>query len=94
MSRLYVGFKDAALELIGNGASAPEILGDSNIVCVDLFIRDRVPGDPYTVCSWACELIKHLPEFDMFVQLAWIALLARFMRVRHGHLSLPETRLT
>lgn len=81
MSRLYVGFKDAALELIGNGASVPEILGSSDTISIDLFVRDRLPEDAYTVCNWACELIKHLPEFDIFVQLAWIAFLARFMRV-------------
>lgn len=82
MSQLYIGFKDAALEMIGNGASAPQILGDPHAIYVDLFLlRDRNFSDPYTVCNWACELIKQLPEFDLFVQLAWVGLLSRFMRV-------------
>lgn len=83
ISQLYIGFKDAALEMIGSGASAPEILGDPTAIYVDLFLlRDRGPNDPYTVCNWACELVKRLPELDLFVQLAWVASLSRFMRVR------------
>ena len=81
MSEMYVGFKETALEMIGSGVSAPTILGDPEVVYIDLFLRERTPSDGYTVCGWACELVKQLPEFDMFVQLAWISLLSRFMRV-------------
>ena len=81
MAKLYVCFKDAALELIGNGFSCPQLLGDPDIISVDLLFRSRLPDDPQTVCNWACELIKNLPAFDLYVQLAWIALLTRFMRV-------------
>jgi hypothetical protein len=87
MAMMYLGFKDAALELIGNGMNAAQILGKSDRVNLDLFFRARVDEDPYTVCNWACELIKNLPGFDHYVQLAWVALLARFMRVREPNLK-------
>ena len=92
LAKMYLGFKDAALEMIGNGMSAKQILGDADEIVLDLFFRPRVATDPYTVCNWACELIRNIPGFDVYMQLAWIALLTRFMRVSFASFNI-ETQL-
>ena len=82
LARLYVGFKEAALEQIGNGSTTvPELLGDLDLIYVDLLFRPRLADDRINVCNWACELVKNLPGFDLFVQLAWAGFLAKLMRV-------------
>lgn len=82
MARMYVAFRDAALEVMGSGTPAPLILGDPDRVVVDVLLRGRLPSDPDNVDTWACQLMRALPEIDLYVQLAWVGLLTKFMRVR------------
>lgn len=82
LAGMYVAFRDTAMEMIGSGFSVPLILGDPDSVYVDMFIQDRPPlGNLSNVDDWACQLMRNLPDFDVFVQLAWIGLLSKFMRV-------------
>ena len=80
LSRVYTDYRDAARQQIANGTSVESIMGPE-FVCVDLFFRDRTPNDPYTVCSWACELVKPFTEHNDFVRLAGILLYTQYMRV-------------
>jgi hypothetical protein len=55
LSKIIVGYRDAARNLISNGANPTDILG-SDAIDVELFFRDRGSDDQFTVSNWACEV--------------------------------------
>lgn len=85
LSGSYINFKNRAQSLIQSGMPLLDVLGDPNVTHVDMFLRDRAPGDMQTTCNWSCELMRQLPELDISMRLAWIALLSRFMQVRASY---------
>ncbi|KAK2039329.1 hypothetical protein LZ31DRAFT_545583 [Colletotrichum somersetense] len=80
LSGLFYSYRDAALEMLSNGVPSFQILGPSDRIDIELFFRDREPHDTYDVHSWACELMKNIEGYDVFVQLASIALSTTYMR--------------
>ncbi|EFQ26059.1 hypothetical protein CGRA01v4_14498 [Colletotrichum graminicola] len=80
LSSLFYTYRDAALEMLSNGVPSFQVLGPSDRIDIELFFRDREPHDAYDVHSWACELMKNIEGYDVFVQLASIALSATYMR--------------
>ncbi|KAK2053014.1 hypothetical protein LY76DRAFT_300528 [Colletotrichum caudatum] len=80
LSGLFYSYRDAALEMLSNGVSSSQVLGPSDRIDIELFFRDREPHDAYDVHSWACELMKNIEGYDVFVQLASIALATTYMR--------------
>ena len=82
MTKMYIGFREAARVLIQRGTPAPCVLGDLQSVDVRLFFRDRRLDDPSTVDNWACELLKGFRgALQLSFLLAWVSSLTRFMRV-------------
>ncbi|KAK1977247.1 hypothetical protein LZ30DRAFT_271175 [Colletotrichum cereale] len=80
LSALFYSYRDAALEMLSNGVPSFQVLGPSDRIDIELFFRDREPHDTYDVHSWACELLKNIDGYDVFVQLASIALYTTYMR--------------
>ncbi|KAK1992337.1 hypothetical protein LX36DRAFT_684940 [Colletotrichum falcatum] len=80
LSGLFYSYRDAALDMLSSGVPAARVLGPSDRIDVELFFRDRRPHDAYDVHSWACELIKNIDGYDVFVQLASVALYTAYMR--------------
>ncbi|GKT48946.1 uncharacterized protein ColSpa_09127 [Colletotrichum spaethianum] len=68
------------MEMLSKGVPAFQVLGPSDRIDLELFFRDREPHDTYDVHSWACELLKNIEGYDVFVQLASIALYTTYMR--------------
>lgn len=56
-----------------------DVLGHDGII-VELFFRERQPGDDFTVCSWAAELCRTFPDWDIYVRLAHCLMLTYLMR--------------
>lgn len=67
--------------MISSGMPISAVLGDPNNVNVELFFRDRRPGDPFDVYAWAAEINRQIEDFDPFVLLATCILWSAFMRV-------------
>ncbi|KAK2026552.1 hypothetical protein LX32DRAFT_695522 [Colletotrichum zoysiae] len=80
LSGLFYSYRDAALEMLSNGVPSFQVLGPSDRIDIELFFRNREPHDTYDVHSWACELMKNIEGYDVFVQLASIALSTTYMR--------------
>lgn len=77
-------FKDAMLQMIADGVSAHNVLGPLDFVNLDLYFRDRLLDDGYSVSTFVCEITKNLANPDVFVKLASMVLLAPMMRVSHS----------
>lgn len=80
IANLFYGFQDHAFQSIANGTPVSSILG-SDLIDVELIFRNRIPDDPYDVCSWACEMWKNVPNYDIYVKLASCVPASGFMRV-------------
>ncbi|KAF6826850.1 bZIP transcription factor [Colletotrichum plurivorum] len=80
LSNIFYSYRDAAMEMLSNGVPSYDVLGPSDHIDLELFFRDRQPDDPYDVHSWACELVKNVDGYDVFVQLASAALYTTYMR--------------
>ncbi|GJC89296.1 hypothetical protein ColLi_12134 [Colletotrichum liriopes] len=80
LSNLFYSYRDAAMEMLSKGVPSFQVLGPSDRIDLELFFRDREPHDTYDVHSWACELLKNIEGYDIFVQLASIALYTTYMR--------------
>ncbi|KZL71810.1 bzip transcription factor, partial [Colletotrichum incanum] len=80
LSNLFYSYRDAAMEMLSKGVPSFQVLGPSDRIDLELFFRDREPHDTYDVHSWACELLKNIEGYDVFVQLASIALYTTYMR--------------
>lgn len=81
LSNIFYSYRDAAMEMLSNGVPALQVLGPSDRIDLELFFRDREPHDAYDAHSWACELVKNVADYDVFVKLASIALYTTYMRV-------------
>ena len=83
LGRVYIGYRDAALEMIADGTPAPSVLGPPGYVDFDLFFRDRSPEDGFTVSAFACELFKSMDGTqDLFTLMASVMHVTYLMRVR------------
>ncbi|KZL66738.1 bZIP transcription factor [Colletotrichum tofieldiae] len=80
LSNLFYSYRDAAMEMLSKGVPSFQVLGPSDRIDLELFFRDREPHDTYDVHSWACELVKNIEGYDIFVQLASIALYTTYIR--------------
>ncbi|KAJ0382598.1 hypothetical protein COL922a_012215 [Colletotrichum nupharicola] len=80
LSNIFYSYRDAAMEMLSNGAPSHKVLGPQDQIDLELFFRDRQPEDAYDIHSWACELVKNIEGYDVFVQLACCALYATYMR--------------
>ncbi|KAF5497229.1 hypothetical protein CGCS363_v008078 [Colletotrichum siamense] len=80
LSNIFYSYRDAAMEMLSNGVPSYQVLGPQDQIDLELFFRDRQPGDAYDVHSWACEVVKNIEGYDVFVQLASCALYATYMR--------------
>ncbi|TEA15169.1 Nitrogen assimilation transcription factor nit-4 [Colletotrichum sidae] len=80
LSNIFYSYRDAAMEMLSNGVPSYQVLGPTDHVDLELFFRDREPQDPYDIHSWACELVKNIEGYDVFVKLASAALYISFMR--------------
>ncbi|KAJ0273720.1 hypothetical protein Brms1b_009018 [Colletotrichum noveboracense] len=81
LSNIFYSYRDAAMEMLSNGVPSYKVLGPQDQIDLELFFRDRQPEDAYDIHSWACELVKNIEGYDVFVQLACCALYATYMRV-------------
>ena len=80
LSMTYTTYLDATRRLIESGISLDDILR-SDHVAIDLFFRDRLPSDPWSISFWACELVKSFHGHDVFVLLAAVMMYTHLMRV-------------
>ncbi|KAF2840056.1 hypothetical protein M501DRAFT_932018 [Patellaria atrata CBS 101060] len=81
MSNLFFSFRDGARKMIANGTPAHVVIGHAPQFDVELFFRDRNDQDPpHNADSWACEVLKSVSDFDIFVLLASCALYTAYMR--------------
>ncbi|CAI0643787.1 unnamed protein product [Colletotrichum noveboracense] len=80
LSNIFYSYRDAAMEMLSNGVPSYKVLGPQDQIDLELFFRDRQPEDAYDIHSWACELVKNIEGYDVFVQLACCALYATYMR--------------
>ncbi|OHE90907.1 hypothetical protein CORC01_13792 [Colletotrichum orchidophilum] len=80
LSNIFYSYKEAAMEMLSNGVPSLQVLGPSDRIDLELFFRDREPLDSYDVHSWACEILKNLEGYDIFVKLASVALYTTYMR--------------
>ena len=55
LGRIITGYMDGARGLLADGADPIGVLG-TDAVDVELFFRNRLPEDQFTVCSWASEV--------------------------------------
>ncbi|KIX05360.1 uncharacterized protein Z518_06232 [Rhinocladiella mackenziei CBS 650.93] len=79
MSRTYVHYVQAARHMLERGVPWSEVLGPGDQVTVDLFFRNRLPGDKFDCSSWASEVCRSFDN-DVFVRLATVFMLTFMMR--------------
>ncbi|KAI8249828.1 hypothetical protein K4K58_010349 [Colletotrichum sp. SAR11_239] len=53
LSNIFYSYRDAAMEMLSNGVPSYQVLGPQDQIDLELFFRDRQPGDAYDVHSWA-----------------------------------------
>ncbi|KIX94932.1 uncharacterized protein Z520_09242 [Fonsecaea multimorphosa CBS 102226] len=79
MAAVYTDFRDYGRRQLAAGFPTEFVLGSSQ-VDLALYFRERRPEDPHTPATWACEYMRLLKNFDIYVALAWIFTYAHFMR--------------
>ena len=76
---VFINFKNGVSSMLAQGVPVAQVLGPLDPV-VDLIFRPRLPSDPFSASTWACELARIDPSADIFTQLANVFLLSRYMR--------------
>ena len=79
MAAVYTDFRDYGRRQITAGEPIDTVLGSPE-VDLAVFFRERTPEDPHTPSTWACEYMRLLKDYDIFVALAHVFTYARFMR--------------
>ncbi|KIW91173.1 uncharacterized protein Z519_08068 [Cladophialophora bantiana CBS 173.52] len=79
MAAVYTDFRDYGRRQLAAGFPVEVVLGSSQ-VDLALYFRERRPDDPHTPATWACEYMRLLKNFDIYVALAWISTITHFMR--------------
>ncbi|EXJ71372.1 uncharacterized protein A1O5_05179 [Cladophialophora psammophila CBS 110553] len=79
MAAAYTDFRDYGRRQLAAGFPVEVVLGSSQ-VDLALYFRERRPDDPHTPATWACEYMRLLKNFDIYVALAWVSTYAHFMR--------------
>ncbi|OAP60998.1 hypothetical protein AYL99_06002 [Fonsecaea erecta] len=79
MAAVYTDFRDYGRRQLAAGFPVEVVLGSAQ-VDLALYFREREPEDPHTPATWACEYMRLLKNFDVYVALAWIFTYAHFMR--------------
>jgi hypothetical protein len=85
MAAVYIVFRDYGRRKLAVGMPLETVLGSPE-VDLSLYFRERRPEDLHTPSTWACEYMRRLKDFDVYVALACIFTYARFMRVSIGQL--------
>jgi hypothetical protein len=80
LAAVYTDFRDLGRRQLAEGTSLEEVLGSPE-VDLSVFFHGRRPEDPHTPNTWACEYMRLLKDFDIYVSLASIFTYSRFMRV-------------
>lgn len=80
LAAVYTDFRDLGRSQLAEGISLEEVLGSQEVE-LSVFFHGRRPEDPHTPNTWACEYMRLLKDFDIYVSLASIFTYSRFMRV-------------
>ena len=78
-SLAFSNFRNAVTHMRSHGTSMEYILGPLE-THVELLFRTRQADDPFTSCTWACEMARIYAHIDFNTQLANAFLLSRYMR--------------
>ncbi len=94
LSMIFINFKNGVSNMLVQGMPMAQVLGPIDPE-VDLIFRPRLPPDPFSASTWACELARIDDSVDVFTKLAHAFLLARYMRwhlspTLENYLMLPE----
>lgn len=95
LSQAALSFRDDARSLIAQGHPIREILSMDGLH-TEMFFRDRLPDDPHTVSTWACEFTKAwrglLPANCLYATLWMISSVMRWMILpcRETWMLMPE----
>lgn len=94
LSMIFINFKNGVSNMLAQGLPLAQVLGPLDPV-VDLLFRPRLPSDPFSASTWACELARIDPSVDIFTQIGNAFLLSRYMRwnlspTLENYLLLPE----
>ena len=79
LSSAMLAFRDAARSMLAHGQPAEEVLSMHGLDLALLF-RERTPGDPHTVSTWACEYSKTWTFLPLHVRLASVHYAGSLMR--------------
>lgn len=79
LSSAMLAFRDAARSMIARGQPAEEVLSMQGLD-LELLFRDRRPGDPHTISTWACEFSKTWTFLPLHVRLSSVHYAGTFMR--------------
>jgi Domain of unknown function (DUF3425) len=94
LSLIFINFKNGVSNMLAQGTPLAQVLGPLDPT-IDLMFRPRLPTDPFSASTWACELARIDIAVDIVTQLANAFLLSRFMRWHvmpslESYLLLPE----
>ncbi|KAK5189377.1 hypothetical protein LTR99_008693 [Exophiala xenobiotica] len=79
LAAVYTDFRDYGRRRLAEGTPAETVLGAPE-VCLNLLFRGRRPNDLHTPSTWACQYMRLLKDFDIYVSLAFVFTFSRFMR--------------
>lgn len=80
VSRNILAFRDSARQAINSGIAIDKIL-ETPKPDLTLMFRDRLPTDPHTAWSWACDFSKSYDRFSFSLRLATAYIVGIQMRV-------------
>ncbi|KAI1608449.1 hypothetical protein EDD36DRAFT_469335 [Exophiala viscosa] len=79
LAAVYTDFRDLGRRQLAEGTPIDEVLGNPEVE-LSVYFHGRRPEDPHTPNTWACEYMRLLKDFDIYVALASIFTYSRFMR--------------
>lgn len=79
LSSAMLAFRDAARSMLARGQPVEEVLSMHGLD-LELLSRERAPGDPHTVSTWACEYTKTWSFLPLHVRLASVHYAGSLMR--------------
>jgi len=89
LAAAYTDFRDYGRKRLAEGASVETVLGPPE-VCLNMLFRGRRPGDLHTPNTWACQYMRLLKDFDIYVTLAFVF---TFSRNSSGRLRLLKNHM-
>ncbi|KAK4938645.1 hypothetical protein LTR10_020913 [Elasticomyces elasticus] len=79
LAAVYTDFRDLGRRQLAEGTPLEDVLGSPEVE-LSVFFHGRRPEDPHTPNTWACEYMRLLKDFDIYLALASIFTYSRFMR--------------